>query len=94
MQSVLSLCEQAKKLYSELGKVYNECDDGCFPTPFSEYQEFNDKSLNLIGNARSLVFVCAFHKEEDTEQHLKDCLELELAKYYRSLKEWNDILPV
>lgn len=92
--SVLSLCEQAKKLYSELGKVYNECDDGCFPTPFSEYQEFNDKSLNLIGNARSLVFVCAFHKEEDTEQHLKDCLELELAKYYRSLKEWNDILPI
>ena len=48
----------------------------------------------MIGDARSLVFVCAFHKEEDTEQHLKDCLELELAKYYRSLKEWNDILPI
>ena len=85
------LCGYAKKVYAELAKIYNECDDSCFPIPFSEYKEFCDKSLNLIADARSLIFVCAFHKKSDTEKHLKDCLELELVNYYQSLKKWNDI---
>lgn len=87
-----ALCDYAKKVYRELSKIYNECDDSCFPIPFSEYKEFHDNSLRLVTDARSLICLCALYKETDTEKHLQDCVELELVNYYQALKKWNDIL--
>ena len=32
--------------------------------------------------------------EFDSEEHLKNCVEIELVNYYCSLKKWNDIQPL
>lgn len=87
-----ALCSYAKKIYIELGKIYDECDNSCFPMPFSEYKEFCDRSLKLVTDARSLIFICALYKASDTEKHLQDCIELELINYYQALKKWSDSL--
>lgn len=60
--------------------------------PFSEYKEFCDRSLKLVTDARSLIFICALYKASDTEKHLQDCIELELINYYQALKKWSDSL--
>lgn len=92
--SVEEFCQQAKKIYFYLDKIYNQCDDACFPMPFSEYKEFDEKSMETIANARSLVFICLNHRKFDSEEHLKNCVEIELVNYYCSLKKWNDIQPL
>lgn len=86
-------CNYSKQVYKELQEVYDKCDDVCFPIPHSQYEKFHDKSFELVSNARSLVFISAIYKSENTtEKHLKDCIEIELKNYYKTLKEWQDIL--
>lgn len=90
---VKELCRQALQIYSYLNEIYDQCDNACFPTPFSEYKEFSERSMKLINDARSLVFICLDYARYNGEEHLKNCVELELVNYYSSLKKWNDIQP-
>lgn len=88
-------CKHSNEIYSELQAVYNQCDDACFPMPYSKYEKFHDKSYELVTNARSLVFISASYKKENSnEKNLKDCIELELKNYYKTLKEWEDIMQI
>lgn len=58
-------------------------------------KKFHDKSYELVTNARSLVFISASYKKENSnEKNLKDCIELELKNYYKTLKEWEDIMQI
>lgn len=76
-------------------QIYNKCDDACFPIPYSKYEDFHDKSYTLVADARSIVFISAVYKKETkNEKHLKDSIELELKNYYKTLKEWKDILQI
>ena len=88
-------CNCSKQIYNDLQEIYNKCDNACFPIPYSKYENFHDKSYMLVANARSTVFICAIYKKENkNEKHLKDCIELELKNYYKSLKEWEDISQI
>ena len=53
--------------------------------------QFSDRSMKLVIDARSLVFICLDYKRYNGEEHLKNCVELDLTNFYRSLKQWNDI---
>lgn len=89
--NIEKFCNYSKQIYDELQKVYSECDDACFPIPYSQYEEFHNKSFELLTNARSLVYICAFYKKKSD---LNACVELELKNYYSSLKKWHDILQI
>ena len=63
--------------------------------PYSKYEKFHAKSYELVTNARSLVFISALDKKENNnEKNLKDRIELELKNYYKTLKEWEDIVQI
>lgn len=88
-------CKCSKEIYGDLQVVYNKCDNACFPMPYSKYEKFHAKSYELVTNARSLVFISALDKKENNnEKNLKDRIELELKNYYKTLKEWEDIVQI
>lgn len=90
--SIQDLCSKAKKVYINLGQIYNECDNSCFPMPFSEYKNFHDKSLQLVTDARYLVYICAFPEKDCTKARIKTLVELELINFYKSFREWSEMI--
>lgn len=72
----------------KLIKIVEECDNSCFPMPFSKCKRFHELGLKVATNARSIPQVFLLCEEGQLE--FRERIDLKWSQYYESLAEWGE----
>lgn len=74
-----------------LNPIYEKIDNVPFTLPNSKLEKYDKKCEELASTARGLPLI--FTSKDRSENNIIECFELDLNRYYRIFREWDDARP-